>query len=644
MKILKSIRFKFLFCLLGISILPILILFGVILKNNMEYYNSQISAASDSEVQKMVTSINSTFVNLNDLMTSLIFSQYDNDSCMLSICEQEGAGSEPTPMERLTNYRRFEYVSSNLIGNNTYASGVYLFTESGYTYSFVKNKEFYLEEDYQNASWYRSLQSSSEFQIIETYQSKHSKNQSILLARRFTDVKGKHTGVLAVVCTNQMFDALGESTLPWGESFLMDADGEIIPASGEPDRNAYESSRKLPRTETTLPAGESLADRDRQEEGLMREEIVMSEEGLTPEAGLMPEEIRQITENNKGIVFRKDTNDAYIYGTLDINDWKIVSEVSFDSQKQLYTQNMKYLILLIMVIILFVVILGYLLERMFIRPLVELSRSMNETPITDLTFHHNYQERKDEIGSLYRHFDKMMKKINCLIEDIYVAEIKFLKSRLRNLISQINAHFIFNTLENINCLAKIEKNNQIAVMSKSLGDMLRYSMEYETDEETLATEISHIRDYLNIQEIRFGSPIQLKTECPEEILESRVLKFLLQPVIENAIEHGLAGEEPPWIITVRAYQQEEKIIITVEDNGTGVEEETLREVRRRIYHSEHLPEDARYASIGLSNIYKRIQLLHGEEYGLEIENLAGSGVEVKVCLPFQACFGEEVDQ
>lgn len=593
MKILKSIRFKFLICLLGISILPILILFGVILKNNMEYYNSQISVASDNEVQKMVTGINSTFVNLNDLMTSLIFSQYDNDSCMLSICEQEGAGREPTPMERLTNYRKFEYVSSNLIGNNTYASGVYLFTESGYTYSFVKNKEFYLEEDYQNASWYKSLLDSREFQIIETYQSRHSKSQSILMARRFTDVKGKHTGVLAVVCTDQMFDALGESTLPWGESFLMDADGKTIPASSEPDRRA-------------------------------------------------PDDIHQITKNNKGIIFRKDTNDAYIYGTLDINDWKIVSEVSFDSQKQLYTQNMEYLIHLIMVIILFVVILGYFLERMFIRPLVELSGSMHETPITDLTFHHNYQERKDEIGSLYRHFDKMIKKINCLIEDTYVAEIKFLKSRLRNLMSQINAHFIFNTLENINCLAKIEKNNQIAVMSKSLGDMLRYSIEYESDEETLATEISHIREYLNIQEIRFGSPILLKIESSEEILQSPVLKFMLQPVIENSIEHGLAGEEQPWIIVVRAYRQDGKTIIAVQDNGIGMEEDTLREVRRRIYHPEHLAEDARYASIGLSNIYKRIQLLYGEEYGLEIENLAGSGVEVKVCLPFHA--GEEVEQ
>ena len=202
--------------------------------------------------------------------------------------------------------------------------------------------------------------------------------------------------------------------------------------------------------------------------------------------------------------------------------------------------------------------------------------------------------------------------------------------------SQINAHFIFNTLENINCLAKIEKNNQIAVMSKSLGDMLRYSIEYETDEEILATEISHIREYLNIQEIRFGSPIQLNVESPQEILESRVLKFMLQPVIENAIEHGLAGEELPWIITVRAYQQDGKIIITVQDNGIGMEEETLREVRRRIYHPENLAEDARYASIGLSNIYKRIQLLYGSEYGLEIDNQAGMGVEVKVCLPFQA--------
>ena len=208
--------------------------------------------------------------------------------------------------------------------------------------------------------------------------------------------------------------------------------------------------------------------------------------------------------------------------------------------------------------------------------------------------------------------------------------------------SQINAHFIFNTLENINCLAKIEKNNQIAVMSKSLGDMLRYSIEYESDEETLATEISHIREYLNIQEIRFGSPILLKIESSEEILQSPVLKFMLQPVIENSIEHGLAGEEPPWIIVVRAYRQDGKTIIAVQDNGIGMEEDTLREVRRRIYHPDDLAEDARYASIGLSNIYKRIQLLYGEEYGLEIENLAGRGVEVKVCLPFHA--GEEVEQ
>ena len=93
---------------------------------------------------------------------------------------------------------------------------------------------------------------------------------------------------------------------------------------------------------------------------------------------------------------------------------------------------------------------------------------------------------------------------------------------------------------------------------------------------------------------------------------------------------------------MRAYRQDGKAIIAVQDNGIGMEEDTVREVRRRIYHPEHLAEDARYASIGLSNIYKRIQLLYGEEYGLEIENLAGSGVEVKVCLPFHA--GEEVEQ
>ena len=109
--------------------------------------------------------------------------------------------------------------------------------------------------------------------------------------------------------------------------------------------------------------------------------------------------------------------------------------------------------------------------------------------------------REDEIGTLYRGYEKMMKEIHMLIQEKYVSEIKYLNSKLQSLMSQINAHFIFNTLENISSLAYLEENAQIATMSKSLGDMLRYSIDYEKDEEKLKTEILHIEQYIKYRKL-----------------------------------------------------------------------------------------------------------------------------------------------
>ena len=132
-------------------------------------------------------------------------------------------------------------------------------------------------------------------------------------------------------------------------------------------------------------------------------------------------------------------------------------------------------------------------------------------------------------------------------------KIKILKTRLANLTSQINSHFIFNTLENISSLAQIEGNRQIVTMSKSLGDMLRYSMDFEGDLIRLEKEIGHLRQYLNIQEVRFGNEIQLELDLEKGTEKRKVMRFMLQPIVENAIEHGMAGKEFPWRIRIHTY-------------------------------------------------------------------------------------------
>jgi Predicted signal transduction protein with a C-terminal ATPase domain len=579
MKFHKSIRLKFLCCLLAISILPVLIIFIFTLKSNAQFYQSQVTEASNNEVRTITTRVNGIMENLNRLLTSLIFSKYDNDSCMMSICDMERKGNTPTPYERLCNYRKFEYVCSNLIANNEYAEGVYLFNQNGYTYSFVKNRELGLEENYKESTWYKSLSKSDSLPVTALYHSNKVNDDKVAFARYFTDVKGRYGSVLAVVCNDKIFD----NNLAWGEGFVMDENGNII-------------------------------------HGTITQKLTKQERN-------------QIINNERGVIFQDKKENNYIFGTLSVNNWKIVSEISIQPLNKLYQKSTRYLLGIIAIILIFITLLLVISERVIIRPLVKLAQIMKNTK-AEKPFKHIKRERDDEIGVLYRGYEKMIGEINTLIQEKYVSEIQFLKSKLKNLMSQINAHFIFNTLENINCLAEIEKNRQIGIMSKSLGDMLRYSIEYEKDEEKLSTEIEHIKQYIQIQEIRFGNHIFLEQEIEDGLEQAKVLKFMLQPVIENAIEHGLAGEDVPWIIHLKAYKEEDNIIIWIQDNGIGMSNENLLRITNQIQHSEFLSEDSRYTSIGLSNIHKRIQLLYSENYGLHIENPSEEGVKVTICLPY----------
>jgi sensor histidine kinase YesM len=590
MKFYKSIKFKFLTCLLLVSILPVLIIFVFTLNSNSKFYQSQLAEVSNNEVKSITTKINTNLESLNNLLTSLIFSKYDNESCILSICEQEGTGKDLTAYARLSNYRKFEYVCSNLIANNEYAEGVYLFNQSDYIYSFVKNREFWLEENYIASEWYSKLVNREELQVILMYRPPNMDQEKVIFARYFTDVKGKNGAVLAVVCNVKIFD--NKPTV--GKGFILDENGTVI-YGGEIQN-------------------------------------------------LSSKEMDQILKKESGAIIRGKREDAYVYGTLEVNEWKIVSEISFAPFNEQYQKSTSYLMGIIALILIFVLLLLIVSERIFIKPLEKLAQIMNHTKVTDITFENTQKEREDEIGILYRRYETMIGEINELIQDKYVGQIKFLRSRLKNLMSQINAHFIFNTLENINCLAEIEKNRKIVIMSKSLGDMLRYSIEYERDEEKLSVEIGHIRQYIQIQEIRFENNIVLELDIEVGLEEANVLKFMLQPIIENAIEHGMDENNVPWVIKIKAFREEEQLILWIQDNGIGMDEEDINRVMKVIWQTEFPAEDSpredssredsRYSSIGLSNIHKRLQLLYSDNAGLYLKNLPEQGLRVVIYLPY----------
>ena len=585
MKFRNSIRIKVFACLLLVFLIPMLCLFLFTLNSNKEFHNRQISIIAENEVDKATEKLDSILSDIQSLMDSLIFSKLDNSNCVLTICETENGDRLLDDYERLENYRKFIYISSNLIQNNRYAEGVYLFTEGGYVYSYVKSREYFLEQDYQEQSWYQRLIDLDEYQILETFQPKNTRitKEQLLAARRFSTLNGKDTGILAVVCNDNVFEDIEDTAIPNSDTFVLDGLGNRVYGTG-----------------------------DIQVLGDTQMETIKSEK--------------------QGVLYKDASQDAYVFGTIPFNGWKIISEISLEAYYGFYNQMTKYLIAIILGAVVLTVGISVIASKILVGPIEKLSYVMKKVPVGTVDLEKKYCNRQDEIGVLYNRFESMMKEINRLIQEKYVGEIKYLKSKMKNLMSQINSHFVFNTLENMNCLAEIEGNQSIAVMSKSLGDMLRYSIDYEEDETTLKEEVTHISKYIKIQEIRFDNAISLELDIPDELYSHRVLKFMLQPIVENAIEHGLMGTELPWTVKIGARLNHEELVITVKDDGAGMEPEELERIRSHIYQAGS-GDDKKSDSIGLLNIHKRLQLLYSEKYGLEIESTPDRGVAVIIRLP-----------
>ena len=594
MRFFEKIRFKYLVGLLSASLIPILFFSFYSLASNRKFYNSQIEQASKNEVRRITNRINSNYEEVKNILDSLLFSTYDGNNCMTTLCEQEGKGKEITKSQRLKNYRMFKYICSNLLENANNVDGVYLFCENEHVYSYMINKNYGLEKQYETDEWYQNLiDSTSSLEIADMVElpsiSRENTEKRLVVARKFQNMKNNHTAVLAVVCEDSIFDDVsGSNNLPWGSSLIVDGNGDVIWGEWE---NIQLTKGQL-------------------------------------------HELSSQEDDDSGMLRTEDIQTAVVYGKLNVNDWVVVSDISFESFYEIFINNTHMLLVLILLDLAAIIGIVFYMDRNHVRPIVHLARIMSTTTEQGFLFHNEYKGRKDEIGTLYAYYGQMIRQIDSLIQERYENEIKILKSRLRNLTSQINAHFIFNTLENISCLAQIEQNKQISTMSKSLGDMLRYSMDVDGDFVRLNQELDHISKYLNIQEIRFDNEIHLNLMVDDKTIQRKVMKFMLQPIVENAIEHGMGDSGELFIITISAARENEDMVIRIADNGIGMDEETLNKVRKRIYEPQEVHEELKCFNIGLANIHERIQLLFSKKYGLTIESAEDEGTTVLLRIPW----------
>lgn len=238
----------------------------------------------------------------------------------------------------------------------------------------------------------------------------------------------------------------------------------------------------------------------------------------------------------------------------------------------------------------------------------------------------------DEIGELGFQINKMMEHIRQLMEDNIKRELLAKDSEIRALQNQINAHFIYNVLESIKMMAEIEEKYEISDAITSLGRLLRYSMKWVSGNVTVREEVDYIKNYLSLINLRFDYEIFLSLNIPEEIMIQEIPKMSLQPIVENAIYHGIEQLAEDTTIYIKGSVLENDCVIEITDAGKGMNQEQVQELYRKI-SGEIETNGGSGNGIGLKNVQDRIHMNFGEEYNIEIVSRLGCYTKVIVKIP-----------
>ncbi len=318
---------------------------------------------------------------------------------------------------------------------------------------------------------------------------------------------------------------------------------------------------------------------------------------------------------------------------VDSGDYKVF--LVFDN-KAYVNQRIKVIIpiiIIFMTLILAVILLSYVFAKKFSSRINLLVNKMKQIENGDFSVSEAIGGN-DEIAELDKDFMQMQKELNNLINKNYIQTLINKEFELKNLQLQINPHFLYNTLESISSMSAVKGNYDICEICEKLGEVFRYSLGKNYGNYVpLSQEIKHIQNYVFIQKTRFGDKFDVYYSIPKELMNCQILRFILQPIVENAIIHGVIPNAKPGNIEISAQQNGNELVITVEDDGVGMNKEKLDEMNEYIKKDINATSD-KPGSIGIRNVNKRIELTCGERYGIEIKSMPEKGSRFEIRLPY----------
>ena len=309
--------------------------------------------------------------------------------------------------------------------------------------------------------------------------------------------------------------------------------------------------------------------------------------------------------------------------------WRTVGVFSMDEVMSSVNTIVYILFTCVIISLVLVVIVSFKFSRTLTNPIFKLKRLMKQAESGDLTVRFNF-EHNDEIGELGQSFNHMIARIDQLIQMVYVEQENKRTAEMKSLQEQIKPHFLYNTLDSISWMARDYDAEDIVRLVDALTNMFRIGLSHGKDIITVKEEITHVSNYLYIQKIRYKDKLNYVIHVDESLYAVEVPKLILQPLVENAIYHGVKAKRGGGTITITGVPEGENLVFTVQDNGAGMPQEKVEELNRRMSERSVLDEQK---SFGLFYIRERIQLCYGTGYGVHVESALGEGTRVTITLP-----------
>lgn len=571
-----KLRTKVFITFIALSVVPLFFITFIAYHRYVITTNQRIENVTSNMFENTKTELNNTITTIKQ--TAGLFTFYaDGDFSII-----ENLRDFSSPSDTHSSYDAFranqniKFVCQNVLYSYDYIYGLYVFTPSGVILGHDNSLNGSIPADYQpeDEAWYQeTLAQSGSLYVssIADHEMFSGKKESIFFAQSLHDVyTHQFLGVLVIDCAPALFDISASNTYP--EAICL--------------------------TLRDTSSGSVLC--------------------------------------TSGYSSSHDAADeTYTYETrLDLPSLQLTAEIDDATLFRDYNFTGLVLISACLISVIGILILSFLISRSLAYPVEHLSRKMAAQNGHHLTTSSKYLNRTDEIGTLYNEYNNMIEELNTSIKKDYQDKLIALDAQMKSLEARINSHFLFNTLESINSMAEIADNEDISIMSLALGNMFRYSIKTPSELVTIADELRHVNDYFSIQQIRFDNKFRIEIQIPDHMYRLKILKLILQPLVENALYHGLNYCTVGDTIRITGRTEHGMIVLSVSDNGQGMPPETLEKLNRNLLEEARFTDLGRRnkSSIGLTNIHSRIELYYGKGYGLSVksEEHRGTMVEIKV--------------